>query len=221
MATVERQMALIEFLAEYGNHAFVLPDIAGKYAGRKLAVCGDAACVWEDLEALGCRNNHARGKVYHPDYDFMTVNKLVEVFPGNIEHAYSNAGHLLDAFIAVRRQEYSKEFAQPRHTHSCQSGAKHRWPFGGHGTSSLGATLVGLGLGYDEIVLCGIPLDNSGHNGEPHWRKCRFADSEAAGPVRGDQVGMNQHWKRAKQFAFEGKVKSMSGRTRDWLGAPV
>lgn len=208
-------MGLNAFLAEYGGQAFKLPAIAGTYGGKSIAVCGDAACIWEDLERLGCRVNHRRGCVGGP-FDFLTINKLVETFPGNIEHAYSNEPHLLVKFIAARRFEYVKEFNGPRNTHACNAGAKWHWPFGGHATSALGATLVAVGLGYDRVFLCGVPLEDGPHNGEPPWRTTTFtreaADSGAA--------GINRHWQRARDLAFDGKVRSMSGRTKQWLGGP-
>ncbi len=212
-------MALEDLLSGYGGRAFPLPKIAGAYKGKGLVVCGDAACVWADLEVLGCRSNEGRGKVRKDGFDLMTINKLVETFPGRIEHAYSNEPHLLHKFIAARRQEYTAEFGGPSNTHSCNEGAKWRWPWGGQGTSLLGGVLAGLGMGYGPIVICGGPLDNGPHNGEPHWRKCGFATAEAAGPK--DVVnGVNAHWKRARDSAFEGKVFSMSGRTAEWLGKP-
>lgn len=209
-----------ELLSEYGIAATDLPKLAGTYTGHGLVVVGDAIGVWNDLEAFGCRVNHHRGCVAKQGYHFLTVNKAVESFPGNIEHAYSNEPHLLEKFIAARRSEYAKEFHGPNHTHSCNVGARHRWPWGGHGTSLLGATLAGVWMGYIDVVICGGPLDDGPHNGEPPWRKCRFATSEAAGP-RGDNTdGMDAHWKRAINLGFEGKVKSMSGRTKLWLGSP-
>lgn len=210
-------MALLDLMSGYGGFAFPLPEIAGRYKGKSLVVCGDAACVWKDLEAFGCRNDVNRGKVYKAGWDFLTINKLVETFPGDIEHAYSNEPALLTKFIAARRGEYIREFGGPNHTHSCNAGARWRWPWGGHGTSGLGAALVGLGLGYELVMLCGLPLDDGPHNGEPHWRKCRFASNEAAGSKSG---GPNKHWLNARDNGFDGKVKSMSGRTREWLGGP-
>lgn len=211
-------MALDELLAEYGGRAFPYPKIAGSYSGKSLVVCGDGAGVWDDMEAFGCRDDSGpRGRVRKPGWDFLTVNKLVETFPGSVEHCYSNEPHLLQKFIAARRSEYALEFGPPKHSHSVKDGIDHRWPWGGHGTSGLGATLVGLGLGYDSIVLCGLPLDDSPHNGEPHWRRTAFATSEAAGSLTDDR---DAHWKRAMGAAFKGRVKSMSGRTRVWLSAP-
>lgn len=210
-------MPLDELMSGYGGRAFPLPDIAGKYKGRNLVVCGDASCVWEDLERFGARHDQGRGGVRKDGWDFMVVNKLGETFPGRIEHWYSNEPHLLTKFIAARRQEYSKEFDGPQHTHSCNKGAKWRWPWGGHGTSGLGSILVGLGLGYEQIVLCGMPLDNGPHNGEPPWRKCRFETAEAANTKDGK---INNHWKRARDLGFDGKVRAMSGRPKEWLGSP-
>ncbi len=213
-------MSLDDLLTGYGGRAFPLPKIAGEFRGKGgLIVCGDAACVWDDLERFGARQNAGQGSVGKSGFHVMTVNKLVEVFPGRIHHSYSNQPHLLNKFIEARRGEYRMEFGGPEHTHSCNEGAKWRWPWGGQGTSGLGAVLVGVGLGYDQIVLCGLPLDNGPHNGEPHWRKCHFAVSEAAGP-KGIVNGENSHWKRARELAFEGKVRSMSGRTAEWLGRP-
>ena len=206
-------MGLREYCSQYGQ-TVKLPAIAGKYEGRSLVVVGDGHTAWTDLENLGFKCTRGRGKVERDGWDIMTVNKMVETLPGNIEHAYSNEPHLLETFIHARRNEYRKEFYGPGNTHSCNKGAKWKWPFGGHGTSGLGACLVGIGLGYDQIVICGIPLDNGPHNGEPSWRKCRFETAEAASQVNGKPP---MHWVNAIEHAFDGKVSSMSGRTKEWL----
>lgn len=201
-------------LTDYGGLAFALPLIAGIYAGKGLVVVGDAACVWSDLETFGCRVDHHRGSVAKDGFDFMTINKIVEVFPGHIEHAYSNEPSLLEKFIAARRSEYTREFDGPRHRHSCnEAPGYHRWPWSGWGTSTLGGCFAGIGMGYEPVVICGAPLDDGPHNGEPPWRKGGFT-REAASTVTG---GVNHHWRNGKAT---GRLFSMSGRTRDWLGAP-
>lgn len=209
---LSRKKGLAALLETYGGQASRLPDIAGMYGGKGLVICGDAACVWTDLEAFGCRSDQGRGRVAKPGFDFMAVNKIGETFPGDIEHWYSNAAGLIKIFVASRRQEYAQEFIPPKHTHSCNDGAMWRWPWPAQGTSGLGAALTGVALGYDKIVLCGLPLDDGPHNGEPPWRSTKFASSEVRD---GDQ-----HWKRAREMVFTGKVKSMSGRTSQWLGSP-
>lgn len=210
-------MALKDLMQGYGGFAFPLPEIAGKYQGKNLIICGDAHCVWRDLEMFGARDNAPPGKVRKDGWDVMVVNSLGITFPGRIHHWYSNAPRVIHAAIAARRDEYTREFSREWLTHSCNVGADYRWPWGGHGTSGLGAVIVGIALGYSRIVLCGMPLDDGPHNGEPHWRTTKFASSEAAGSKTDDR---DAHWKSAIGLAFEKKVKSMSGRTRDWLGAP-
>jgi hypothetical protein len=69
--------------------------------------------------------------------------------------------------------------------------------------------LTGIGLGYAPIVLCGLPLDDGPHNGEPPWRRTKFASSEAPDD--------DPHWRRSRE-CFKGTVFSMSGRTREWFG---
>lgn len=208
-------MGLKEWTSEYGGLGFPLPEIAGTYSGKKLIVCGDAGCIWIDLELFGAREGRGRGKVHKEGWDILTVNKIVETFPGEIEHAYSNQSRVLNVAFAARRDEYKVEFKFDPHTHSSNAGANWHWPWGGFGTSALGAVFVGLGLGYERIVLCGVPLTDGPHNGEPHWRSTTFASSEAAGSEKDDR---DSYWKRAIEYGFEGKVKSMSGRTMTWLG---
>lgn len=209
-------MAISDFLVTDQPIAF--PNIRGAYKGKNLVICGDAACVWIDLELFGCRDNSDRGRVWKMGWHFMTINKLVEVFPGNIEHAYSNSGEFLDIFVKARRREYKREFVGPNHTHAAGRGSRHRWPWRGSGSSSLGACLSAIQMGYDRIVLAGIPLDDSAHNGEPHWRKCRFRNEVQ--DTKSHRT-INHHWKLARDTVFEGKVTSLSGRTRDWLGPPM
>lgn len=215
---IPRKKGIEAYVEECGTRSTQLPSCTNTYKGM-LVVCGDAACIWDDLERLGCRvdgGNSTRGRI-DGECHFLTINKLVEVFPGKIEHAYSNEWGLLEKFIAARRNEYRKEFPNsPANTHSIAPGARWRWPFGGWATSGLGAALVGVALGYEKVILAGVPLDNGPHNGEPSWRRCNFT-REASDTADG---GINAHWKRARDIAFEGKVKSMSGRTKDWLGEP-
>lgn len=201
-------MALRDFLGHYGISTVDFPSVAGSYTGN-VVVCGDAACIWGDLEKFGCRVANGVAK---DGWDFFTVNRAVETFPGKVEHCYSNNGYLLAKFIAVRRQEYAHEFGPPNRSHAATMGAEYTWPWSCHGTSGLGAILTAIGLGYRKIVLCGMPLDEGRHNGEPPWRRCRFTTE-----VPDD----DPHWGRAMHLAFEGKVTSMSGRTRQWLGLPA
>lgn len=197
-------------LAEYGIYSPVLPSIAGTCSGKKLVICGDGRCIWEDLFSFGCASDADGGSIAKPGWDFMCVNMAGSKFPGIIEHWYSNDAAKIAQWRAVRREEYPPKFTV-NNTHSCNEGAQWFWPWTGHGTSGLGATITGLWLDYDEIVLCGIPLDNRPHNGEPPWRKTNFTNE-----VRNDEI----HWMRVAE-KFAGRVTAMSGQPRKWFGPPI
>src|SRR3990167_2417425 len=107
-------MSLDRFLLGYGVSEFTLPEIAGLYLGKNLAICGDAACIWDDLERAGFRCDNGNGSVARTGWDILAINKIVETLPGNIEHVYSNEPELMKAFIRARRSEY-REFAKIKH----------------------------------------------------------------------------------------------------------
>lgn len=200
-------MGLPEFLGRYGTSTRDLPSIAGQYFGN-VVVCGDAGCIWDDLEHFSCRSGNAVAK---PGWHFLTVNRLIEVFPGKVEHAYSNVSKVLMRHVAGRRDEYACEFGTARYTHSRTIGTDWVWPWHGGGTSGLGAILTALALGYDRVVLAGMALTNMHHNGEPPWRRTRFTT---------EVEDSDEHWKAAISLAFGGRVRSLSGRTKEWLGGP-
>lgn len=202
-----------EWAAIYGGLS-KLPNIAGTYQGKNLIICGDALCLWIDLELFGARDDAGRGCVYKEGWDILTVNNAVISMPADVEHCYSNQARVIKNALACRRDEYKAEFPKVPHLHSCNPGTEYLWPWAGHGTSGLGACFVGLALGYDKIVLCGMPLEDCAHNGEPYWRKTGFT-KEVEATENDDR---DAHWKRAIELGFKGRIKSMSGRTRTWLG---
>lgn len=78
------------------------------------------------------------------------------------------------------------------------------------GSSGLFAALAALMLGFDKVVLAGIPLDDGG----------RFYEPPSARSAYTGDSGVTGAWKAAIEGPFAGRVTSLSGRTREWLGAP-
>lgn len=177
--------------------------IEGKYKGKQLLICGSGWCIWDDL-----------AQIQPGSFDIMAVNDIGMHLPYRIEHWYSNDKIMLPKWVAARRPRYKKDFEESIKTHSCVGGAKYTWPWPGHGTSSLNACYTGLALGYDLIVLAGIPLDDGGHYFDPPWVKTNFA-RECSERPEGPRF-----WRTAAKNVFDGKVKSLSGRTKDLLGSP-
>jgi len=182
-----------------------LPDLCGKFSGRLLLVAA-GRCAWDDVEAAGMAGNS--------DLPVMAINQMGLHWPGPLLHLYSNDRKVLEHIPGLRAQ-YRREHPQVRHIHSCGSGGTHRWPWPGHGTSTLNACYTALALGYDEVWLCGAPLDNSGHYFDPPWVKTNFAAEVTA------VGGFPRYWTNAARHIFAGRVKSFSGRTRELLGAPA
>ena len=69
------------------------------------------------------------------------------------------------------------------------------------GSSALLGSLAGLQLGYKKIILCGCPLRNEGALGREYQQ-------------------YHKGWVAKYNFVM-GRVKSMSGWTRDFLGEPT
>jgi len=172
----------------------------------KLIIVGSARCVWDDLE-----------KLLPIECDVMAINDMIMHYPYKIDHAYSNDFDMLNEWVAARRPMQKKLDGKVRKhcCFPCKDAEIHNVK--AHGSSGLNAIYVGLELGYDEIIVCGVPLDNSGHYFDPSWVRTNF-ENEIPNKKRhgADQI---RFWSSAAE-KWGGKVKSMSGRTRDILGAP-
>lgn len=189
-----------------------MPEIAGTYSGRVL-ICGSGRCLWDDLQRaldLGAA-------------DIMAVKQAGIYMPIPIQHWVGAHGERFQWMVPLRRDGYhfrgrpsatgDREIRvnKPRtHVHSERYWpmVDHAWPGPLAGTSALFGARVGVALGYEEAILCGVPLDGTGRFYEAPWDK----------GVDLNVVDMKE-W---EQFVpvFNGRVRSMSGRTRDLLGGP-
>ncbi|SHG79854.1 hypothetical protein SAMN02745157_4861 [Kaistia soli DSM 19436] len=85
----------------------------------------------------------------------------------------------------------------------------HMWPeMTFSGSSGLFGVKVALEMGFDKIVLCGVPM-----NAEPH-----FHDSDSAPWADHERYAVAWHEVLPR---LGGKVTSMGGLTRELLGAPT
>lgn len=181
----------------------MLPSVAGTFHGT-LIICGSGRCVWDDLK-----------KVEAQYLDIMAINDMIAYLPFKMRHAFSNDHHTLMYWKRCRRNEYRPLDDKVFLHSSTQTPSIIGWPWPCHGTSALNACYTGLALGYDEIILAGVPMDDSGHFFSPPYEKSNFHNEV---PYRED--GTMKYWANAKNNVFQGKVKSLSGRTKDLLGEP-
>jgi hypothetical protein len=124
----------------------------------KLLIVGSGRCVWDDLEKIGFPDNP-------PNSIVMAVNDMIVHYPYRVDHAYSLNRSMLDKWIAARRYNTGPIIKHSPKTNKRRSGVK---------SSGINAVYCGLDLGYEQIIVCGVPLDNSGHYFEPEWMKSRF-----------------------------------------------
>jgi hypothetical protein len=198
-----------------------------------MLVVGSAPCLYDDVEkALRLR----------PFAALMLVNGACTAIE-NAEHVL--AGHEEKAeFFARGRAERFPHGPKYRlhacaHPHRREMYAKMYpsvtdwWPHevGAGATSASKAVKLGFMLGFDEVILCGCPMDQPGYfSGEakvPQHISCqRIGDHGIAHglgiPVQETRI-IKAYRSRFKQLAeteFKGKVFSMSGFTREQLGAP-
>jgi hypothetical protein len=190
-----------------------------------LLVVGSAPGLFEDLE-------QARSLFW--DSEVMTVNGACAA----VEHAeHILAGH------TARAEEYNlarkKAFpnAVPWRVHAAWRSKrpipKKEFPsvtdwwgaeMSSGATSAGKAAMIGIAMKFDTIVLCGCPLDGSGYfpgECEGIWKD---PACQRIGDARMQNRKIIQRYKdRMRELAaneFKGRVFSMSGYTRELLGAP-
>lgn len=128
---------------------------------RDLLIVGTGRNVWEEVRGLP--------EMRH----VMCVNDMGMYWPGYVRHWYSNDTEQLIHWSKGRRRGHVQLYGSGWGLHSCfkRNGPEyenvHYWPLPGHGSSGLVSILVGLAMGYTNITVAGVPLDNSGHFYDP------------------------------------------------------
>ena len=174
------------------------PPVIGRARGP-LLVMGGAAGVWRDSAAV------------EPwDGERMAVNDIGAHHAGVIRHWVSLHPEYFPGWRFYRDRHCLGE-GQPYECHASRDadGVDRVWRLNTGGSSGLLACMVGLMLGYEHIVLAGVPMDGGPHYFDPPTAKTDLGSAT-----------LEAEWLWARDQLFAGRVKSLSGRTRDWLGAP-
>jgi hypothetical protein len=172
--------------------------MAGGWKGPVI-VMGAARCLFDDMSNLSIKG------------DVMSVNIAGLVCPLNRRHWVSFHPDNLKHLVPLTRDDPTQK--DHIFTHSIKD-AEIVWDFDdpelGNGTSGLLATLVALVLGYNPVILAGIPLDGSGnYNDIPGYRSVDWVSGSC-----------HDKWLEYRPL-FINRVFSMSGFTREILGAPA
>lgn len=175
------------------------PARLGRFSGP-LLILGGGRSVWDDYD----RVRPWKGEI-------MAVNDIGMHLHDRLRHWVTLHAEYLPGWMAYRKGHlYGSGDTPMTHSHKSKEGVDVTWSVCNvGGTSGLFACFLGLMLGYNEIVLGGVPMTNDGHYFDAPWYRTENEDAT-----------VQQVWREAQTNIFAGRVKSLSGHTRDWLGAP-
>lgn len=180
--------------------------------GRDAIICGSGPDFWADL---------VRARRVTPVADLIGVN-LTGLYLHNPRHLVSLHGEMLGPLRELRRSlDWAADpvicgGAPVTHSIEHKAGVDRVWPhppWGLGGTSSLFAVWVALSLGYQRILLAGVPMDGTG----------RFFDPEDGSATIWPHDGASDRgaWERAAGLGMLRTVQSCSGWTAELLGEPA
>ncbi len=194
---------------------------------RSLLVVGSAPGLYADMAAA---------QALCDDFEVLLVNGAGAAVEA-AQHLL--AGHTDKAEEFVKARDTAFPLAAEYRVHATYDARRNReppkgypsvtdwWPqgrFSSGATSAGKAARIGLAMGFDRVILCGCPMDGSGYfpgesNGIPQLRACqRIGD-----PAKQTASTIRRYKTRMAELAageFKGLVFSMSGFTREVLGAP-
>lgn len=176
------------------------PSALGRFHGP-LLILGGGACVYEDF-----------ARVRPWPGEIMAVNDIGQYLHEPLRHWVTLHGEFMPGWRYFREKHlYSAGYSLTTHSNKPKTGIDVTWAVQNIGGSSgLFACFIGLMLGYERIVLAGVPMDYSRHFFDPPWYRHDDLGDRASEIV----------WREARDRYFAGRVTSLSGRTRAWLGEP-
>lgn len=181
------------------------PPCAGNFSGPAV-VLGTGRSVWDDLHYKFALEERM---------GVIAVNNMILHFKGRVHHGVSL--HPEEPILWSQLRRFYQCEASHVVTHSYRipeafKACDYIWDIEGAyaGTSSLLAVMVGLALGYNKIVLAGVPLDGAGHFYDPPQTETRQFTSSS----------VQSEWIKAAQLWLAGRVRSCSGWTQELLGGP-
>lgn len=198
------------------------PQYKHKHRGT-LLVIGSATCVHADL---------ADARASRPHAAVMAINEAVKVTcPNFITSLHCEK---MDQFVASSIHEYGRTIWS---THSGNVTARGQergdctavdywWPTMKHcgGTSAWAGAMIGAAMGFEEIVLCGCPMNG----GDGYFNAGETTPSTPSDPRFGEKpphssliASTHDHIRKHSGTPEAALVRSMSGFTREILGVPA
>ncbi len=191
------------------------PHVAGQYSGL-LVLMGGADCIWHDLQGIAAMFDKSFGPLWEQGMipaHYMAVNDIGAYWQGELHHWLTLHPNYMPGWMKFRMgHNFGLGHGVETHSNKPWEGIDNVWAIANSGGSGgLFACLVALALGYNRIILAGMPIDESRHFFDAPWYH--------GVPLNGRPQEMV--WNEARDREFKDRVRSMSGRTRQWLGHPA
>lgn len=194
---------------------------------RSLLVVGSAPGLYADLAAA---------QRLCDDFEVMLVNGAGAAVE-TAQHLLAGHTDKAEEFVKARDTAFPLAAEYRVHaTYDCRRGRSPLgdypsvtdwWPqaqFSSGATSAGKAARIGFALGFDRVILCGCPMDGSGYfPGESAGIGQLKACQRIGDPAKQAASTIRRYRERMAELAkgeFKGRVFSMSGFTREVLGAP-
>ncbi len=187
---------------------------------KTLLILSSGRCVWDDI---------AKVTPWIGNYDTIAINFMVIHWPHELTYAASLHFDLLPQLVKVRR--YRKSLNRPI-TYGIKpfDGIDFAGKFfdGDIETSGMYAAGIGLHLGYDKIILAGIPFDDSGHFYDPPISSRVYQESYRVRVKHRYCWPASKTWDKFRDKAGD-RVRAVSGNlvkcfgelTREWVETPI
>lgn len=176
------------------------PSYLNKYTGN-LIILGGGRCVWDDWQKLKAAGYEAQ---------LMAVNDIGQ-WVGPLSHWVSLHPKEFVHWIALKTLHAKHTHDCLTHTNESAPGIRVSWqvyPYGEY--SGLFAIQVGLLLGYEQIAVCGVPMDGSGHFFGPPGESGEHDDKNA-------KKSWRNNCSHNPEFA---RVRGVSGFVKELFGEP-
>lgn len=177
---------------------------------KNLIICGSSKNVWDEFKQA--EQFFGKG-----NFELMVVNLALLGF----QFYHVTGLHKINHFVSLEfslmkalKRDYAHDINCHCNTYAPEIDTLHLDLNNAGGTSGLFATQVGLKLGYEKIILCGIPLDRSAH----------FYDFPGVDWGGCDDMAVSMTWEMwIAQETKErlNKLRSMSGKTKQMFGEPT
>lgn len=194
---------------------------------RSLLVVGSAPGLYADLAAA---------QALCDDFEVLLVNGAGAAVE-TAQHLLAGHTDKAEEFVKARDTAFPLAAEYRVHaTYDCRRGRSPLgdypsvtdwWPqaqFSSGATSAGKAARIGFALGFDRVILCGCPMDGSGYfPGESAGIGQLKACQRIGDPAKQAASTIRRYRERMAELAkgeFKGRVFSMSGFTREVLGAP-